>query len=219
MPDTRSRTRLRRYPSRGVYDRPEIDAILDEALVAHLGFVDDGQPFVIPTLFARVDDVLYIHGSAASRTLRRLSEGVPACLTVTLVDGIVLARAAFHHSINYRSVVVLGTCRALDGADRIESALSAFTNRLVPGRWDEIRPPTAQELKATTVLTMDLSECSAKVRSGPPGDDEPDYELPIWAGVIPLRIVADEPVPDPRLADGCPPSAAVESWLPTPTRA
>ena len=199
-------------PSRGVYERAAIDAILDEALVAHLGFVDDGQPYVIPTLQARIGDTVYVHGSAASRALRGLSGGIPACLTVTLVDGIVLARAAFHHSINYRSVVVLGTCRSVEGAEEREAALHAFTERLVPGRWDEVRRPTAQELKATRVLTMDLDECSAKVRSGPPGDDDGDYGLPVWAGVVPLETVAGAPVPDPRLTSGIEPSAAVTGW-------
>lgn len=210
-----SRTRVRRNPARGVYDRAAIDAILDEAIVAHLGFVDDGQPYVIPTLQARIDDTVYIHGSSASRMIRGLAAGVPACLTVTLVDGIVLARSAFHHSINYRSAVVLGVCREVEGAERRERALRAFIERLVPGRWDEVRPPSAKELKATRVLSMDLDECSAKMRTGPPIDDDDDYALPVWAGVVPLRTVAGAPVPDPRLADGIEPSAAVADWGPT----
>lgn len=208
------RTRVRRNPARGVYDRSVIDAILDEALVAHLGFVDDGQPYVIPTLHARIGDTVYVHGSSASRMIRGLAAGVPACLTVTLVDGIVLARSVFHHSINYRSAVVLGTCREVEGAEAREQALHAFTERLVPGRWDEVRPPSAKELKATRVLSMSLDECSAKARSGPPGDDDEDYALPVWAGVLPLRTVADAPLADPRLADGIEPSAAVADWEP-----
>lgn len=205
-------------PARGAYDRADIDPILDEGLVAHLGFVDDGQPYVIPTLYARIEDILYVHGSAASRAIRRLSDGIEACLTVTLVDGIVLARAVFHHSINYRSVMVLGTCRPVEGSGERERALHAFTERLVPGRWEEARPPTAKELRATRVLSMDLRECSAKMRSGPPGDDEPDYALPVWAGVIPLRTVAGAPEPDPRLGDGQQPSPQIAAWSPTASR-
>lgn len=214
-----TRTTLRREPKRGAYDRGTIDPILDEALVAHLGFVHEAQPYVIPTLHARIRDRIYVHGSAASRMLRRLNEGVPACLTVTLVDGIVLARSVFNHSINYRSVVVLGTCREVEGADERIAALHAFTERLIPGRWDEVRQPSAKELKATRVLVMDLLECSAKVRTGPPGDDEADYELPVWAGVVPLQIVASPPIPDPRLAPGIAPSPRVTGWAPAATRA
>jgi uncharacterized protein len=210
MSPSRSRIRVRRQPSLGVYERETIDAILDDGLVAHLGFVEDGQPYVIPTLYARVGDTVYIHGSAASRAVRRLAEGIPACLTVTLVDG--LARSVFNHSMNYRSVVVLGTCRAVEGPERREEALKAFTEAMLPGRWDEVRPPSAQELKATRVLAMDLDECSAKVSAGPPEDDDADYELPVWAGEIPLPVVPGEPVPDPRLAPGIEPSAAVTGW-------
>jgi uncharacterized protein len=212
MPAMSTRTKIRRAPARAVYDRDAIDAILDEALIAHLGFVDDGQPYVIPTLQARIGDTVYIHGSSASRAIRTLGAGIPACLTVTLVDGLVLARSAFHHSINYRSVVVLGTCTAVEGPEQREVALRAFTERLVPGRWDEVRPPTAKELKGTRVLAMALDECSAKVRTGPPVDDDEDYELPVWAGVIPLQTVAQEPVADPRLSDGIEPSAVVARW-------
>ncbi len=213
-----SRTRVRRLPSLGVYEREAIDAILDDGLVAHLGFVDDGQPYVIPTLYARVGDTVYIHGSAASRAIRGLTEGIPACLTVTHVDGRVLARSVFNHSMNYRSVVVLGECRPVEGPERREEALKAFTEALVPGRWDEVRPPSAQELKGTRVLAMDLDECSAKVRTGPPVDDEEDYALPVWAGVVPLSTVAGSPQPDPQLADGIEPSAAVTGWSPTVAR-
>jgi len=194
------RTRVRRVPERGAYDREQIDAILDAGLVCHLGFVHDGQPFVIPTLYGRVGDEVYVHGSAASRMLRTLKGGVDACLTVTLVDGLVLARSIFHHSINYRSVVVLGRAAEVTDPDEKVRALEAFGERILPGRWAEVRPPTALELKATSILRMPLDEASAKLRQGPPADDEEDYGLPVWAGVIPLALQADEPQPDPRLA-------------------
>jgi nitroimidazol reductase NimA-like FMN-containing flavoprotein (pyridoxamine 5'-phosphate oxidase superfamily) len=203
------RTRVRRAPKRGVYEREAVDAILDEALVCHLGFVQDGQPFVIPTIHARVGDVVYVHGSSASRMIRTLGGGFPACLTVTLVDGLVLARSVFNHSMNYRSVVVLGTARAV--ADRGEKllALEQFTEQLIPGRWTEVRPPSATELKATAVMALALDECSAKMRVGPPGDDEGDYALDVWAGVVPLRLQALPPVADPRLRPGIPVSPSV----------
>jgi nitroimidazol reductase NimA-like FMN-containing flavoprotein (pyridoxamine 5'-phosphate oxidase superfamily) len=208
------RTRVRREPQRGVYDRRTIDSILDEALVCHLGFVQDGQPFVIPTLFARIGDEVFVHGSSASRMLRTLDGGVDACLTVTLVDGVVLARSIFNHSINYRSVVVLGRAAAVPDPDEKRRALEAFTNRLLPGRWAEARPPTATELKATSVLRMPLDEASAKLRTGPPKDDEADYDWPVWAGVIPLHLAAGPPVPDVRLHPGLTPPV----WEPTPER-
>lgn len=206
-------TRLRRHPRRAAYDRATIDAILDEALVAHLGFVDGGQPFVIPTLQARVGDRVYVHGSAAGRTARTLAGAVPACLTVTLADGLVLARSAYHHSMNYRSVVVLGRARAIDDPDERRAALRAFTDKLVPGRWDEVRKPTAPELRGTTVLALELTEASAKVRTGPPGDDGDDLALDVWAGVVPLQVRAGEPQPDPRLAPATPLSPAVRAWV------
>jgi nitroimidazol reductase NimA-like FMN-containing flavoprotein (pyridoxamine 5'-phosphate oxidase superfamily) len=196
------RTRVRREPQRGAYDRATIDAILHEALVCHLGFVHDGQPYVIPTLFARLGDELFVHGSSASRMLRTLDGGVDACLTVTHVDGIVLARSIFNHSINYRSVVVLGRASAVPDPDEKLRALEAFSDRLLPGRWADVRPPTAIELKATSVLRMPLDEASAKVRSGPPKDDEADYDWPVWAGVIPLALTVGEAEADPRLAAG-----------------
>ena len=177
------RTRVRRVPARGVYERDSIEAILDATLVSHIGFVADGQPYVIPTLHARIDDRLYLHGSAASRMLRVLEKGAAVCVTATLVDGLVLARSAFHHSINYRSVVVLGEARLVaPEAERLR-ALELFTEKLVPGRWAEVRSPSKQELKGSKVLALSLDEASAKVRSGPPVDDEPDYDLPVWAGV------------------------------------
>jgi nitroimidazol reductase NimA-like FMN-containing flavoprotein (pyridoxamine 5'-phosphate oxidase superfamily) len=200
-------------PARAAYDRADIDAILDEALVAHLAFVHDGQPYAIPTLHARVGDAVYFHGSAASRAIRALSAGASACLTVTLLDGLVLARSAFHHSVNYRSVVVLGKARPVEGPTERLAALRAFTERLVPGRWEEVRPPSPNELKGTRVLAMALDEVSAKVRSGPPVEEDEDYALPVWAGVIPLRSGIGSPVPSPRLVPGVAPSAAVESWM------
>jgi len=208
------RTRLRRVPARAHYERATIDAILDEALIAHLGFVIDGQPYVIPTLQARVGDTVYVHGSAASRALRTLGAGMPACLTVALVDGLVLARSAFHHSMNYRSVVVLGEARPVADPDELLLALEAFTERLVPGRWGEVRAPSPQELKGTRALAMTLDEASAKVRCGPPVDDEEDYALDVWAGVIPLKLAAGAPLDDPRLTPGIAPTTAVLRWDP-----
>jgi len=200
-------------PARGAYDRETIDAILDEALVAHLGIAIDGQPYVIPTLHARVGDTVYLHGSAGSRTLRALAAGVPACLTVTLLDGLVLARSARHHSVNYRSVVVLGQAVAVTDSHERLAALRAFMERIVPGRFREVRAPTEADARVTGVLSMSLAEASAKLRSGPPLDDEQDYALDVWAGVVPLRLRAEPPIADPRLASHIKPSAAVESWL------
>ena len=206
------RARIRRAPSRADYGRATIDAILDEALVAHLGFAIDDQPYVIPTLHARIGDIVYIHGSSASRAIRSLTGGLQACLTVTLIDGLVLARSAFHHSMNYRSVVILGEARPVEGPEERMRALEAFTERLVPGRWDEVRPPTAQELKGTRVLALTLDEASAKVRTGPPVDDDEDYELDVWAGVVPLAVKAGALTPDPKLTPGIEPSAPVRRW-------
>jgi nitroimidazol reductase NimA-like FMN-containing flavoprotein (pyridoxamine 5'-phosphate oxidase superfamily) len=197
-----TRTRLRRLPDRAVRERPEIDAILDEAIVCHLGFVADGHPVVTPTLAARVNDHVYVHGSAASRTVRALGQGVEVCLTVTLVDGLVLARGAFHHSVNYRSVMVFGRAEPFEDPDEKLRALEAFTDKLAPGRWADVRPPTRQELKGTTILRIPLEEVSAKARTGPPGDDEEDYALDVWAGVVPITTVRHPPVPDPRLPAG-----------------
>lgn len=193
------RNTLKRLPKRGVYERETVNQILDEAFLCHVGFAVDGQPFVIPTGFGRVGDNLYIHGSQISRMLRTLAGGIDVCVTVTLLDGLVLARSAFHHSMNYRSVVVFGRAALVDDKAAKLAALRAFSEHVIPGRWDEAREPTEQELKATAVLRLPLEEASAKVRTGPPIDDEEDYELPIWAGVLPLSVVAGEPVPDPRL--------------------
>ena len=196
------RTTLHRMPKRASYDRAGVAAILDEGLICHVGFVDKGQPFVIPTIHARLGDKLYIHGSAASRMLRTAREGIPVCITVTLVDGLVLARSAFHHSVNYRSVVVLGTAQEVTEEQEKLIALRAIVEHVVPNRWEEVREPTAQELKATIVLQLPLEEVSAKIRTGQPLDDEEDYQLPCWAGVLPLRLIPQTPVPDPRLAPG-----------------
>jgi uncharacterized protein len=207
-----SRTKVRRMPARAIYAREAIDAILDEALVAHVGLLEDGQPYVIPTLHARVGDVVYFHGSAASRTIRALASGAPACLTVMLLDGLVLARSAVHHSVNYRSVVVLGSASLVEGQDERAQALRAFTERLVPGRWDEVRPPTDRELAGVRVLAMRLDEVSAKVRTGPPLDDPEDYTMPVWAGIIPLGVTAGKPIADAKLPAGIAPSSTVTGW-------
>jgi nitroimidazol reductase NimA-like FMN-containing flavoprotein (pyridoxamine 5'-phosphate oxidase superfamily) len=186
-----SRTRVKREPNRGRYDRETIDAILDEALISHVGFVDDGQPFVIPTLHARVGDVVYFHGSAASRMLRELDRGVPVCLTATLFDGLVLAKSVFNHSVNYRSVVLLGTATRVPDEEK-EAALRALTEQLAPGRWEEVRAPTAQELKATWILALPIDEASAKVRDGGPEEEPEDEALPIWHGVVPVHLAAGQ---------------------------
>ncbi len=193
------RTTLKRLPKRGHFERETINAILDEAFICHVGFVVDGQPYVIPTGFARVGDKMYIHGSAASRMLRNLAEGIDVCITVTLLDGLVLARSAFHHSMNYRSVVILGKAEMVVGADEKNKALKAFTEHIVPGRWADVRWPTELELKATTVLRLPISEASAKIRTGPPIDDDEDYAMDVWAGVLPLNLKPEPPVADTKL--------------------
>jgi nitroimidazol reductase NimA-like FMN-containing flavoprotein (pyridoxamine 5'-phosphate oxidase superfamily) len=196
------RTKVRRLPKRGVYDRETINAILDEAFICHVGFAIDGQPYVIPTGFARIENDLYIHGSSASRMLRSLAGGVDVCVTVTLIDGLVLARSAFHHSMNYRSVVILGKAGLVEDNDEKMKALEAFTEHVIPGRWEEVRWPTELELKATTVLKLPIEEASAKIRTGGPVDDEEDYEMNVWAGVLPIKLTPGEPVDDARLKDG-----------------
>ena len=206
------RTRVRRVPARGSYERETIDAILDEALISHVGFVHDDQPVVIPMLHARIGDVLYLHGSSASRLMRTLGSGAPVCATTTLIDGLVLARSAFHHSMNYRSVVVFGQARLVEPEEERLQAIELFTGRLVPDRWPEVRPPTRQELKGTKVLSLPLDEASAKVRTGPPVDDEEDYALPTWAGVLPIRTVVGDPEPDPRLEPGLDVPDHVARW-------
>jgi nitroimidazol reductase NimA-like FMN-containing flavoprotein (pyridoxamine 5'-phosphate oxidase superfamily) len=201
------RTMLKRLPKRGVYDREIVYGILDEGFVCHVGFAVDGQPFVIPTGYARVEDQLYIHGSQVSRMLRTLAGGIDVCVTVTLVDGLVLARSAFHHSINYRSVVIFGNATLVEDRAAKLAALFAFSEHVIRGRWDDVRKPTEQELKATTVLSLSLAEASAKVRSGPPIDDEEDYALDVWAGVLPLKTFASAPINDPRLREDIEPPA------------
>jgi nitroimidazol reductase NimA-like FMN-containing flavoprotein (pyridoxamine 5'-phosphate oxidase superfamily) len=192
------RTRVIREPQRGVFDREAIYKILDEGFICHVGFAVDGQPFVIPTMYARVGDAIYFHGSAASRMLRNVSAGIPVCITVTLVDGLVLARSVFNHSMNYRSVVALGKATLVDaGAEKME-ALRGFTEKILPGRWEEARQPNEKELKATSILRLELNEVSAKVRVGPPEDDAEDYALGIWAGVLPMEVKAGAPVRDER---------------------
>jgi nitroimidazol reductase NimA-like FMN-containing flavoprotein (pyridoxamine 5'-phosphate oxidase superfamily) len=205
------RTTVRRQPGRGHYDPLTIAAILDEGLVCHLGFVAEGQPFVIPTLYARRGDRIFVHGSAVSRMLRTLAGGVPACVTVTILDGLVLARSVFNHSMNYRSVVVLGTATVVEGAEKV-AALQVIAEHVAPGRWKEARGPSEIELKATLVLSLPIDEASAKVRSGPPEDEDEDYALPHWAGVLPLALVAGHPVADPRLPPGTVLPASVRGW-------
>jgi nitroimidazol reductase NimA-like FMN-containing flavoprotein (pyridoxamine 5'-phosphate oxidase superfamily) len=199
LPQT-PRTTLKRLPQRGNYDREVINQILDEGFICHVGFAVDGQTFVIPTGYARVGDSLVIHGSQASRMLRTLGQGIDVCVTVTLIDGLVLARSAFNHSMNYRSVVVFGRATVIDDPAEKFDVLRALSEHMIPGRWDDVRKPTERELEQTTVLLLPLTEASAKVRSGSPLDDEEDYNLSVWAGVIPLRLFADHPVDDARLS-------------------
>ena len=196
------RTTLKRLPLRGNYERETVYKILDEGFVCHVGFVVEGRPFVIPTGYGRSGDKLYIHGSAASRMLRTLREGIDVCVTVTLIDGLVLARSSFHHSMNYRSVVVFGRAQVLEDEDEKMEALRVFTDHIMRRRWEEARLPNRNELRATMVLSLSLVEASAKIRTGPPIDDEEDYELPVWAGVLPLHLETGEALPDPRLRAG-----------------
>lgn len=193
-----SRTRVVREPQRAVYDRDAVNRILDEGFLCHVGFVVDGQPFVIPTSYGRDGNVLYIHGSAASRMLRNLEQGIAVCVTVTLLDGLVLARSVFNHSMNYRSVVILGRAALVDDPEEKIAALRALSEHILPHRWNDARQPNEKELKATSVLRIPIEEFSAKVRIGPPIDDEEDYSFPTWAGVIPLEMKWDTPIPDER---------------------
>jgi nitroimidazol reductase NimA-like FMN-containing flavoprotein (pyridoxamine 5'-phosphate oxidase superfamily) len=203
------RTRVLREPNRGVYDREAIHKILDEGFVCHLGFAIDGQTFVIPTMFARIGKYIYFHGSAASRTLRGLSGGLAVCITVTLIDGLVLARSVFNHSMNYRSVVALGKAHLIEDPAEKLAALKAFTEKILPGRWQDARQPNEKELKATSILKLHLAEVSAKVRAGDVEDDAEDYSLPVWAGIVPLRLVADAPVRDAK----CHPETPLPGYL------
>jgi uncharacterized protein len=196
------RTRVVREAHRGVYDRETAYRILDEGFLCHVGFVADGQPFVIPTSYGRKDANLYIHGSAASRMLRQMKEGIPVCVTVTLLDGLVLARSVFNHSMNYRSVVILGKAVLVDNAEEKLAALRVLSEHILPGRWDDARQPNERELKQTSVLRVPIEEFSAKVRIGPPIDDDEDYSFPTWAGVVPLEMKAGTPIDDPKLEAG-----------------
>ena len=203
------RVTVKRLPARGAYDRPTIDAILDEGLICHVGFNVDSQPFVIPTIYGRDGDQLYFHGSQASRMVRALRGGIPVCVTVTLLDGLVLARSAFHHSMNYRSVVILGTAvEVADPAAKL-AALKAISDHVIPGRWEEVRSPNDSELAGTSVLALPIAEASAKIPLGPPLDDEADYALPVWAGQLPLEQEVQAPIADPRLA----PSIGVPGYI------
>jgi nitroimidazol reductase NimA-like FMN-containing flavoprotein (pyridoxamine 5'-phosphate oxidase superfamily) len=206
------RSKVRRLPARAAYDRATIDAILDEGLVCHVGFCIDAQPYVIPTIYARAGDSLLLHGSAASRMLRHLREGVEVCVTVTLIDGLVFARSAFHHSMNYRSVVIFGRARAIEESSEKVAALRSIVEHAFPGRYDEVRAPDRKELRQTAVLALPIDEASAKVRGGPPVDEEEDYALDVWAGVLPLELAPRTPVPDGRLSPGIEPPELVSSY-------
>ncbi len=212
MTDTQSdRTTLHRYPARGRHDFATIGAILDEGFFCHVGFVVNGQPYVIPTGYGRVDRVLYLHGSAASRMLNEVGKGIAVCVSVTRVDGLVLARSAFHTSVNYRSVVILGTAERVPEVEKMQ-ALKAITDHIIPGRWDSLRPVRKEEIDLTTVLKLEIVEASAKVRSGPPLDDEKDYALPIWAGTLDFPPQSANPNPDPRLNPAVPLPAHVKHY-------
>ncbi len=200
--DLSKRTELRRIPDRGSHDWTTINQILDAGFLAHVAFCVDRQPFVIPTLYGRDGERLYLHGSAASRMLRELETGIPACVTVTLVDGLVLARSAFDHSMNYRSIIAFGSARKVVDPQQKLKSLRVISEHLIAGRWADVRGPSEKELKATTVLEFSIEEASAKVRSGPPRDDESDYGLPVWAGVLPLEVKSRPPIPDDQLVEG-----------------
>lgn len=206
------RTRVRRHPERGAYDRETLYSILDEGLICHLAYAEEGSPRAIPTIHARIGDTLYLHGSAASRTMRSVKDGLEVCVVVTLLDGLVLARSAFSHSMNYRSAVVYGRAREVTEREEQLRAARALADHVVPGRSEHIRAPTDDELRQTTLLALPLEEASSKTRTGPPKDDPADLELPIWAGVLPLRIVVDPPVDDPALRSGIDPPANVTDY-------
>lgn len=199
-----NKTQVKRAPKRGHYDFDTIAKILDKGLVCHVGFVVEGQPFVIPTAYGRIDDRLYIHGANASRMMKSLANGIPVCVTVTLLDGLVLARSAYHHSMNYRSVVIFGQAQTVTDIKEKNLALKAFTEHVMKGRWADIRIPNTEELAATTVLSLSIHEASAKIRTGPPIDAAEDYSLDVWAGVLPLSQVSGEPIADPQLTKNTP---------------
>jgi len=207
-----ARSTIRRVSKNAVYDREKIYEILDEAMVCHVGFVDDGQPIVIPMLYARDGDHLYVHGSVASRAILSLSSGAPCCITVTLIDGLVLARSLLHHSMNYRSVVVFAKGRAVEGCEAKNRVLRLLTEGIIPSRWNDARPPSEKELDATGVVAFSLDECSAKVRTGPPSDEQRDYALPHWAGVLPLRTAVGTPIPDDKLDPQTPVPANISGY-------
>lgn len=207
-----SRSQVKRLAERGHYERALVYEILDEGLICHIGFVIEGQPFVIPTAYGRSGDRLYIHGSPASRMLRALKTQLEVCVTVTLLDGLVLARSAFHHSMNYRSVVIFGQAEVVSSPDEKLTALQSFTEHIIADRWAEVRQPTPQEISGTLVLALPLHEASAKVRTGSPKDDEADYALPVWAGEIPLRLMPLSPIPDPRLPSTIAISPSVQQY-------
>jgi len=221
MPETppSERTRVKRHPERGAYDRAPIDSILDEALFCHVGYVADGHPRVIPTIHARVGDTLYVHGSNASRTLRTIKGGEEVCIVTTLLDGLVLARSAFMHSMNYRSVVVYGRTREVSDREEKWMAQKALVDHVCAGRSDQVRMPTDDEPRQTTILAVPLEEASAKLRTGPPKDDEADYDLPVWAGVLPMSTVPQPPMDDPRLGHGLEPPPNVTGYRRPPSRA
>jgi nitroimidazol reductase NimA-like FMN-containing flavoprotein (pyridoxamine 5'-phosphate oxidase superfamily) len=206
------RTKIKRIPKRGNFERDTINQILDECFVCHIGFTMDEQSFVLPTSYARIEGNLIIHGSSASRMMRTLAWEKPICVTVTLIDGLVLARSAFHHSMNYRSVVVFGTAKVVQDKEEKLAALRALTEHIVPNRWREVRPPNNLELKATTVLSLPIEEASAKIRTGNPVDDEEDYGLDVWAGVIPLKLIAGNPISDEKLKSEIPIPAYVANY-------
>ena len=212
-----ARTRVRRQPQRGVYDREQIHAILDEGFVCHLAFAQDGQPHLIPTIYGRLGDTVYVHGAVANRALRALADGGDACLSVTLVDGLVLGRSAFHTSVNYRSAILYGQAREVSDPVEKSEAFRVMLEHAIPGRWKDVRTPSRAEIQRTIVLALPIDEASAKVRTGPPVDEEEDYELGCWAGVIPLRETAGAPIDDPRLEPGItPPSYASAYRRPRP---
>lgn len=201
---------VKRLPKRGFYDKETIYGILDQHFLCHLSWEDQGQPYVIPTAYGRKEDTLFVHGSSKSRMLSALADGRPLCMVVTLIDGLVLARSAFHHSMNYRSAVIYGHARELEGAEKME-ALRIISDQILPGRWDEVRPPNEIEMKATTALAIEIDTASAKIRTGPPGDDDEDYDLPVWAGILPVSLMYHTPIEDPAMKMKLEVSASVKS--------